>query len=373
MGVRVREQPKGSGVYYIFINHAGRRKAKRVGTNKKTADQVAEKIRAKLLLGDLDIEKVSCPTFKKVAGLWLALPHDWKESTRETHVDNLNNHIYPAVGKIPINRIGRRDIKLFFDRKAAAGLSLGTLKVIRAPFSGVLSYAVDLELITVNPLLNFTMKYKSNRREIDPLNEIEAQRLLDESTRFMGGKYYPVFLTALRTGMRIGEIQALKWSDIDFKRRQIEVQRSYRKRRMTDTKSHKRRRVDMTPQLVDTLMKHRTAEKKKALKNGRAVSTFVFTGDRDEMLNRISFQNALNRCLERLKLRRISTHSLRHSYATIRLMRGHNVGDVSYQLGHSSIKITYDVYVHWIPSKFKSQVDELDTPEGMQIDETACR
>jgi len=47
-------------------------------------------------------------------------------------------------------------------------------------------------------------------------------------------------------------------------------------------------------------------------------------------------------------------------YATIRLMRGHNVGDVSYQLGHSSIKMTYDVYAHWIPGCFKSEVDELD-------------
>ena len=59
-------------------------------------------------------------------------------------------------------------------------------------------------------------------------------------------------------------------------------------------------------------------------------------------------------------MRQIRTHALRHSYATIRLMKGHNVGDVSYQLGHSSIKITYDVYAHWMPGQFKSEVDELD-------------
>ena len=49
------------------------------------------------------------------------------------------------------------------------------------------------------------------------------------------------------------------------------------------------------------------------------------------------------------------------TYATIRLMKGQNIGDVSYQLGHSDISITYKVYVHWIPGKFKSEVDELDT------------
>ena len=80
------------------------------------------------------------------------------------------------------------------------------------------------------------------------------------------------------------------------------------------------------------------------------------------MLNRESFRHALNRCLERAGLRRIRVHDLRHSHASIRLNRGHNVGDVSQQLGHSSIKITFDVYGHLIPGKFKSEVDDLDSP-----------
>ena len=65
-------------------------------------------------------------------------------------------------------------------------------------------------------------------------------------------------------------------------------------------------------------------------------------------------------CLKLAKLRKIRIHDLRHAYATIRLLSGHNIGDVSYQLGHSSIKITYDTYGHWLPGHFKSEVDELD-------------
>jgi len=79
------------------------------------------------------------------------------------------------------------------------------------------------------------------------------------------------------------------------------------------------------------------------------------------MLTRIAFENVLNRCLKNAKRRRIRTHDLRHTLSTIRLLRGHNVGDVSCQLGHSSIKITYDTYAHWIPETFKSEVDELDS------------
>jgi integrase len=292
--------------------------------------------------------------------MWLALPHDWKESTRENYLHSLNKHILPAFGSFLINEIKRKDLKFFFDKKYAEGLNLNTIKLIRAPINGILSYAVELELIESNPMRDLVLKYKKKKFEIDPLTESESHLLLEQAKTFMDGAYYPGILCALRTGMRIGEIQALKWSDIDFDNRQIEVKRSFRKGRMTDTKNHKQRRVDMTLHLTETLKTHRTAQKRDALKNGKPVSEFVFAGTRDELLNRITFKNALDRCIERAKLRHVRTHSLRHSYATIRLMKGHNVGDVSYQLGHSSIKITYDVYAHWIPGQFKSEVDELD-------------
>ena len=77
------------------------------------------------------------------------------------------------------------------------------------------------------------------------------------------------------------------------------------------------------------------------------------------MLRYMAFKKALMACLKLAGLRKIRIHDLRHTYATIRLISGHNIGDVSYQLGHSSIKITYDTYGHWLPGEFKSEVDEL--------------
>lgn len=362
MGVNVREKPKGSGEWWIFIHHHGKRKSKKIGTDEKIARTVAEKIKARLVLGDLDVEKINsgAPTFSECMRVWLSIPHDWKESTRESYRSNLNHHALPFFGKIPINEISRKDLKDFFDKKYADGLNVETLKLIRAPINGVFSFAVDSEYIASNPLRDMALKYKKKKYEIDPLTESETRLLLEQVKVFLNGAYYPVILTAIRTGMRIGEIQALKWDDIDFEKRQIEVKRSYRDNRMTDTKNHKSRRVDITPHLAETLTAYRTTQKKAALKAGKPFSEFVFTGTRDEMLNRISYQNALNQCAKKAKLRHVRTHSLRHSYATIRLMKGHNVGDVSYQLGHSSIKITYDVYAHWMPGRFKSEVDELD-------------
>lgn len=181
---------------------------------------MARTIRAKLQLGEFCFEdKKPVPTFKEHSEIWLSLPHDWKESTRENYLNNLNNHILPVFGSMPVNEIKRKDLKAFFDKKYAEGLNLNTIKLIRAPINGVLTYAVELELIESNPMRDLALKYKKKKFELDPLTESESQLLLEQAQTFMNGEYYPSVLCALRTGMRIGEIQALKWDDIDFDNR----------------------------------------------------------------------------------------------------------------------------------------------------------
>jgi len=366
MGVNIREKPTGSGIYWIFINHNGKRKSKKVG-DKETAEEVAKKIKARLLLGELNVEKINrqSKTFKEVADKWLALPHDWKEGTRENYQFNLKKHIFPVFKSRRVDEIKRKELREFFDCLLTKGLARATVMLIKQSVSGVLGYAVDSEEIETNPLHGIKLKKKRNAFKVEPLGEAEVDKLLDAAGSFLDGWYYPHLLCAVRTGLRIGELQALKWEDIDFKNRQIEIKRSFRKGKITGTKSDKWRRVDMTPHLTETLKQFKTEQKRLALKCGRPFSEFVFAGKQGKILSYISFQDALRSCLKAAGLRHIRIHDLRHSYATIRLMRGHTVGDVSNQLGHSSITMTYDVYTHWIPNQFKSEVDELDAP-GVQ-------
>ena len=361
MGVKVREKPKDSGVWWVFIHHSTIRKSKRIG-DERTARVVAKKIHAKLVLGELNVQKInnSLPTLKELAKIWLLLPHDWKESTAESYKFNLEKHIYPVFGNKPIDKIGRKDLKAFFNDLLAAGKSSSTVSLIRAPINGVLSHAVDSELIEMNPAYGLKLPRRKSAFNVEPLTEAEAEKLLDQAKLYLDGSYYPIVLCALRTGMRLGELKALKWEDIDFNKRLIEVRRSCRRGRVTDTKNHKRRRVDMTPLLAKTLKQLNTEQKMAALKRGQPVPEWVFANKRGEIFIRVPFENALNQCLKAAKLRRIRIHDLRHTYATTRLLRSHNVGDVSYQLGHSSIKMTFDVYTHWIPGKFKNEVDDLD-------------
>ena len=128
----------------------------------------------------------------------------------------------------------------------------------------------------------------------------------------------------------------------------------------------------MSLQLTQVLKDRRTDQKKWALKNGQPVPEFVFATKKGKLQLAENLRYALEKCLEAAGIRRIRIHDMRHSYATIQLSKGHNIGDVSYQLGHSSIKITYDVYGHWVPGKFKSEVDELDYKHGLQNVEKGC-
>ena len=71
-------------------------------------------------------------------------------------------------------------------------------------------------------------------------------------------------------------------------------------------------------------------------------------------------KRVFHKALEKAKLRQIRLHDLRHTYATLRIQAGHNIADVSKQLGHSSIRVTIDIYYHWIPGANRSEVNELD-------------
>jgi len=115
---------------------------------------MARKVKAKLVLNELEIEKPepkNCPMFKEYAEMCVALPHDWKESTRIAHRFYLGNHVYPVLKKRRLDEIRLKELKAFFDGLLAKELGPSTVNVIRAGVSGVLNHALDSELIENDP------------------------------------------------------------------------------------------------------------------------------------------------------------------------------------------------------------------------------
>jgi integrase len=357
--------------------------------DKAAAETVASKIRAKLKLGEFDLDekkKKPIPLFKDFATGFMetysAMNH--KESTRVSYQQALDRHILPYFGDMALNEIGRKQVKDFIvekqlqqvttgkgENEKKKRLSPGTIRNLKAYLSAVLSEAVDDEHIAFNPAANTgkLIKAKGGKKEIYPFTWEEKEQF-ETAIQQHYPPYYPLFLTALRTGMRLGELVALQPGDLDFNGGFIEVRRAYSRGRLTSPKSGKGRRVDMSSGLAENLKQYLTVRKRKALKNGweepPELLFYSETGgpiDINNLRKRVFYK-----CLEKAGLRRIRIHDLRHTYATLRISKGDNILDVSKQLGHHSVKITLDIYAHWMPGGKKSEVDELDGQQAPGAD-----
>ena len=139
MSVKVRERPKGSGVYWIFIDHNGKRKAKKVG-DKKTANTLAKKLEAKIAMKqfNLDEEKI-VPTFKEYSDTWLeeyigAL----REPATKERYETILKHVNPILGSKPINEITRGDVRKLLLQLNKKGGSRSHICLVRDVLSGAL-------------------------------------------------------------------------------------------------------------------------------------------------------------------------------------------------------------------------------------------
>lgn len=195
---------------------------------------------------------------------------------------------------------------------------------------------------------------------MDVLTKEEVDLFL-ENCKELAPEFYPFFLTACRTGMRLGELLALQVGDIDFNSSSIWVRRSCRRGRFTEPKNGKPRKVDMSEQLANTLKERLTREKKRALKKGKGEIPELIFHRSGKVIEQNYIRRVFKRTLRKAGLREIKLHGLRHTFASILLSEGESPVYVKEMLGHSSIQITVDIYGHWIPTKKEAGVNRLDT------------
>jgi integrase len=367
MAVKVREKVKGSGEWWIYIDHQGKRKAKKVGRDKRKAKEVAELVQAKLKLGEFDIhkEKEAMPIFREYAETWITVtvPATCKRSTAYGYKGILNNHILPVFGNLPVNEIKKSRIKTFLMKKYRSGVSASKVNHLKVVISGVLNLAVDDEVIPANPAHRLGKIYHKQQAkdEIDPLTREELSHLLTVF-RLHYSEHYPMALLLARTGMRLGEVLALKWEDIDFKGRFIYVVRGFSMGEIDTPKSNKSRRVDMSLQLSEALKSLKLKRKVLTIKKGwEKVPEWIFINRDGKTLDKNNWRKRVfYKALDKAGMRRIRIHDLRHTFASLLIQAGESLVYVRDQLGHHSIQITVDIYGHLAPEGNKAAVDRLD-------------
>ena len=368
MGVKVREKPKNSGNWWIFIDHQGRRKAKKIGRDKRVALEVAKKIEARLVLGELHLLKDpenQAPSFEEYATTWITfnVPATCKPSTEKDYRSIMDNHVLPAFGSKPVTEIDRMTIKKFLMGKIKAGFATGTVSHMKSCIGGALNIAIDDGVLTANPAhrLGKIFKKKNIQGDIQPYSKEELSSLL-ESFQTYFPDHYPQALTLARTGMRLGEALALQWDDIDFEGRSITIQRTFSRGKIGLPKNGKHRRIDMSMQLTQVLKDAKHQRKLETINKGWGkVPDWVFVSSAGTPLDINHWRKRVfYKAIEKAELRRVRVHDIRHTYASLLIQAGESLAYVRDQLGHHSISVTVDIYGHLTPGGNKDAVDRLD-------------
>ena len=360
MGVRVRFW---KGAWWVFINHQGRRKAKRVG-DRDTAFLIAKRIRERIAAGVLHLsvpaEDESLETYART---WLkGLTGNLKASTIAFYTENLERHVLPALRSRRLRDINRADCRDLIVTARGKRLKLNTVKGIARTLSSMLSWAVEDGKLAANPALRMGRHLRRGdepKTEIQPFTRDEAAHLVSVA-RAHFPRWHPWILCALRTGLRLGELLALQWGDIDWQGRFLIVRRNIVGGLETSPKSHQRRRVDMSAQLYDTLLAWHRLQRKRWIKKGKPLPPWVFASLEGTALEERNVRHVFTRMLEKAELRQIRIHDLRHTFASLLLQQGESIVYVKEQLGHASIAITVDTYGHLIPGANRAAMDKLD-------------
>jgi len=337
----------------------GRRRWKTVGgTRKQAEEEFSKTVSSKKAEEDKR-------TLEEYAKDWLEVHKvNIKKSTYWEYESVIRNHLIPAFGKVPFVKIDREMVKRLVAQNVDAGLSKSMVRNIVVPLREMFNHAIDDKKsgIETNPaerVGRFSRKAISGKK-IDPLTREELAELLT-TTREVMPHYYPLLLCAARTGMRAGELAALKWRNIDFQNRFIEVQGNISRGDLTTPKNGKTRKVDMSMHLTNVLdallAEHRANAKRanplnpeKAL--GAVMDSFVFTRDDGKALDPNDLRRQiLYKALDAAIVRRVRFHDLRHTYASLLIAQGEDLAYIKDQLGHYSIQMTVDIYGHLVPGR----------------------
>jgi integrase len=233
--------------------------------------------------------------------------------------------------------------------------------------------AVKSRILTENPMRGIVRPRARKPRRVTALSAEEERIFLKAAEK---SYYYPLYKLATLTGMRIGEISALRWRDIDFGKMQINVNCTldYTKERSLYLETPKTvnscRGIPMLEETEALLRKQKTDQAKMRLTAGTSwtpraeMEDLVFTNRKGEPIYQACIQHNLNHIVDRLiregRLdRRFTFHTLRHCFATRCIENGMSCKTLQTILGHSSLSTTMDIYADCLPSTKREEMEKI--------------
>ena len=364
---------RGAGRYLIRVHvGGGRYKSRTVGG--RTRRELERNWRR--FLNELDVGlglehgRITVTAF---AEQWLAqIKRTREHATFIRYAGITRRHILPVIGHRRLDRLAHADVQRCVDALADAGKT-ATAATCRTLLHGMCKLAVRRGLLTANPAVELAVP-RIKPREYKVLSPAQAQRLLDVCR--VGPEHlrqlYPIVHLILNTGLRRGEVLGLRWRSVDLDARTVDVREQLKRRpdghSLGDTKTHGRRLVHLGAATTAMLAEHKREQDALRAELGPAYvdQGFVFArvdGRARTHGNPIypsSLWRWLRDALRRADLEGFRLHDLRDTNATLSLEQGVDLVTVSRRLGHTSITMTADRYVHPRDATLRDAAERMD-------------
>ena len=295
---------------------------------------------------------------------WLLEKKDYiKESTYANYSNNIFNHIIPKLGNYYLNELNHKVIQDFLlelskngRKDNNGGLAEKTIKDITIIIKGSIKKGINEDKIKhIELTFNYPKDNKENKLYVltkREQNKITNYVLENINSRNVG------LLISLYSGIRIGELCALRWEDVDFKKNCLTINKTIQRVYIKDKNKNISKVIITTPKTKNANreipINKDFLEVLKKVKSDK--EHYILTGN-EKYIEPRTYRKYFNKILDELKIKHFNFHSLRHTFATNCISLGVDYKTVSELLGHANVNITLNLYVHPRYSQKKKCID----------------
>ena len=357
------------------------RQQKQVNVYGKTLAELRPKVKAKLAEFNEELQLSTNRNVEQYFDYWLKNYkfNVLKQTTYDRLERTIRTLIVPYIGSIKMRAVTSDDIQKVYEAVAEEH-AYSTIKKVHEALNGCFKHAYLMGDIAKNPMTVAKppreQNVKKQTKEIQVYTDIEIKRLVSTIDKeWKENKYFrvaPIFVLMLNTGLRVGEALALRHEDLNLENKTLSVNHTLSKVSIRDknknsvskteyilaepkTKTSKRT-IDLNSKAIEALEE----EHNRNIEKGLGYSQFVFCSEELNHFTQRSLEDTLKRLCVRANIPYYGIHALRHTFVSRCFSKGIPIEVISELVGHSSVNVTRDVYLHIMPEQKRSAIELLE-------------